>query len=373
MDKYLKYHHPELQKLKVERLQKFYLAIEGTSDQITITDRDGIIIYANKATKFLSGYSAKEIIGKKPDLWAKNIIFNCKSYNCFYGDMFKTVREKNCCFFGEVKNQHKTGKIYFTNVRITSIRDYQNGKQFFVITERDITPMKQLNQTKLEFISMTSHELRTPLASISLASELLIRGADKNGINQKFLLEEIYINTQKMAHLISTLMDLARIEMGTLTINPEAIDIVASLNKILNEMEVQIKNKNISVKNVFDQNVPAIMFDKKIFLVIFDNLISNAIKYTPNEGNITLKVKKFQDKIEIHTIDTGIGIDKKDQAHIFYKQFRAENALKSKNEGNGLGLYIVKSLIEKTNAKISVQSEINKGSTFKVIFPTSLN
>lgn len=365
MDQYgLKYNIREM-----EKLQKFYLAIEGTSDQITITDMDGKVIYANKTAEILTGYKVKEIVGKSPDLWAKNIIFNCKSYNCFFGDMFKIVREKNCCFYGEVKNQNKSGKHYFTDVRISCIYEQQSGKHFFVITERDITAVKHLDLAKLEFISMTSHELRTPLASISLASELLIRGNDKSGLNQKFLLEEIYINTQKMAHLISTLMDLARIEMGMLTINPEPIDIPSSLNKILHEMEVQLKNKNISLEKTVAPELPILSFDKKIFTVIFDNLISNAIKYTAEGGKISLKIKKYENRIEVHVKDTGIGINTSDITHIFEKQFRGENALATNNEGNGLGLYIVKSLLEKTNARIRIQSEVGKGSTFKVIFP----
>ncbi len=351
------------------KLQKFYHVIDAVSDQITITDTKGRIIFANKSLQNITGYSLKEIIGKTPNLWA--LTFNKEAdNNTSFTEILENISKSNSCFFGEAENIKKDGKKYSTEVKITPV-SLNNNIDYFIITERDISAINELDFAKNEFISLSSHELRTPLASISLASELLLLNARDLSDNEKFCLEEIYINSQKMSHLISTFMDLTRIELGTLSVNPEPIDIIQLLSKLILEVELQLQNKNLRIKRTIDSQIPIIEYDKKIFTVVFNNLLSNAIKYTPKNGNIFLSVKKLDNgNIEIKIKDTGIGIDKKDLKNIFKKQFRTENAIKSNMEGSGLGLYIVKSLIDKTKAKISVTSQINKGSIFRVVFPT---
>ena len=239
------------------------------------------------------------------------------------------------------------------------------------LNKAEPTPTQELEQAKLEFLSLSSHELRTPLASISLSAELLLRGVREINEDQRFFLEEIYINAQKMSQLISNFMDLARIEMGALSVNPEPIDAAEAIEHILDEMEVQIANKGVSLCRDFDRHASAMVCDKKIFTVVMDNLLSNALKYTKPGGTVMVCVKPSKAGTVVCVKDSGIGIPEEDISCIFDKRFRAKNAVASRQEGNGLGLYVVKSLLDRTDASISVTSAVGAGSEFKVVFPVA--
>jgi two-component system phosphate regulon sensor histidine kinase PhoR len=234
---------------------------------------------------------------------------------------------------------------------------------------RDITRAELIDRAKTEFVSLASHQLRTPLASISLASELLLRGVggEVEGRQKKYL-EEIYGSTQRMTDLINALLNISRIELGTFVLKTEPLDLVKIIESILNELALQINGKKLDLKTNFEK-VPIIEFDHNVFRIIVENLITNAIRYSQAGSPIMVSLEHDGSFIRLIVSDKGCGIPEAARDKIFDKLFRAENAKEMNRDGTGLGLYIVKSVAEKAGAKIRFESRDGEGTTFYVSIP----
>ena len=247
---------------------------------------------------------------------------------------------------------------------------------------RDITREKEIDKAKDEFVSLASHQLRSPLTSISWYSEMLING-DLGSISQKLkkYLQEIYRGSQRMIQLVDSLLDVSRLELGTFTSEPKSINPVEILQLANDEQKRQIADKKLNLNLKIADNIGVINFDPKLLKIIFQNLISNAVKYTSKAKDITIDMSVSSPKQNYygHSLskktlcfsiaDTGYGIPLSQQRNIFTKLFRADNAKVLDTEGTGLGLYIVKSIIEHSKGKIWFTSIENQGTTFYVMLP----
>ena len=350
-----------------EDLEKFKLAVDNASDHIIITDKDGIVLYANQAMEKITGISIKEAIGKKAgSLWGG--LMDRK----FYEKFWRVILKEKKIFLGEVKNKRKNGKIYYTKVSVSPILDHNKKVTFFVGTERDITQEKEIDIAKTEFVSLASHQLRTPLSTVSWYAEMLLSGdAGKLNNDQLSYLKEIYQGNKRMVELVNSLLNVSRIELGTFIVEPQTIDLTKLIEQSFNEFTVVIKKKKLSVSKHFQNNLPPAKVDPKLIKIIFDNLISNAVKYTMANGKISLDVKTDSKNFIINLRDSGIGIPKEQQQNIFTKLFRADNVRVIDTEGTGLGLYMVQSILNATDCSISVESEENKGTSVIVLIPLS--
>ncbi len=361
----------EIEKRKAEEsaynLKKFELAVEGASDQIVITDTEGIALYINKATERITGFSQKDIMGRKvgtAELWGGNMKKE------FYEKMWDTIKRKKKVFVGEINNTRKNGKKYVASVSVSPILDKDNDVLFFVGIERDITKEKEIDKAKTEFVSLASHQLRTPLSAISWFTEMLIAGdAGKLNKEQKKYLQEIYNGNRNMVELVNALLNVSRIELGTFTVEPEKASVVDLVKDVIKLQKHQMDAKKIAIKEEYQSNLPDINIDKKLTTMIFQNLISNAIKYTPEKGKITVTAKKDSSNLVVSVADTGMGIPEDQKDKIFTKLFRADNVRKTSTEGTGLGLYIVKSILKSTGGEVSFTSKEGKGTTFVVKIP----
>lgn len=236
---------------------------------------------------------------------------------------------------------------------------------------RDITKEKEVDKAKSEFVSLASHQLRTPLTAVSWYTELIL-GGDAGPISpkQKKYLGEIYQGNKRMIDLVNTLLDVSRIELGTLQFEAKTTDIAEITRAVLEDQKLDIANKNLNIISKFDKNVPTLFIDPNQLKMVVQNLITNSITYTSSGGKIELKISFDQTKrILIKVSDNGYGIPKDQQKKIFTKFFRADNAREKDSEGTGLGLYIVKSIVENFGGKIWFDSEENKGTTFYVELP----
>jgi len=171
--------------------------------------------------------------------------------------------------------------------------------------------------------------------------------------------------------LVNALLNVSRIDLGTFAIVPEPCDFVELSKSVLSELIPGIKTKKMEIEEVYDKNLPKINADPKLARIIFQNLLSNAVKYTPEKGKISVSIKKEDKDILITVKDTGYGIPKKDQPRTFEKLFRADNVRQKDPDGTGLGLYILKSILEQSGGKIWFESEENKGTAFYVTIPLS--
>jgi two-component system sensor histidine kinase VicK len=173
-----------------------------------------------------------------------------------------------------------------------------------------------------------------------------------------------------MIELVNTLLDVSRIELGTFKIEPEPTDIIALAESVLAEQKQKIETKKLVLVKKFDKKVTLFQTDPKLLRMVFQNILNNAIEYTEAEGKIEFSLS-FDDKkaLSVKISDTGYGIPKNQQNQIFTKLFRADNIRDKGTNGTGLGLYIVKSVVENSGGKIWFSSEENKGTTFYVILP----
>jgi len=346
-------------------LEKFKLAVDDASDHIVITDREGIVLYANKAVERITGYAVKDAFGKKAA-----VLWKVPMPKEFYIKMWDTIKNKKQTFVGEVQNKRKNGEIYEAGISISPVLNEQGEVVFFVGVERDITKEKNIDRAKTEFVSLASHQLRTPLSTINWYAEMLLAGdAGKVNDEQKKFLEEIYHGNQRMVELVNALLNVSRIELGTFAIDPKPTKLAEIAKSVINEVRPQFNAKNLKVEENYDSNVPEMMLDDKLMRIIFQNFITNAIKYTPADGQIGLSVTKRPADVLIQVVDTGYGIPKNAQSKIFTKLFRADNVREKDTDGTGLGLYIVKAIVDQVGGKVWFESEENKGTTFFATIP----
>jgi len=348
-------------------LEKFRLAVAEASDHIVITDKEGIVIFANKGVKNITGFSNSEVVGKKvgtDKLWGG--LMDKK----FYEKMWHTIKVDKKPFAGEINNKRKNGELYTAFASITPILDKNGEVEFFVALERDITKEKQIDKAKTEFVSLASHQLRTPLSAINWYAEMLLAGdAGKLNAEQDKYIKEIYSGNQRMVALVNALLNVSRIELGTFAVEPQPTDFSVVAKSVIGELQPQIKKKKLNFNFNYDKSLPLIEADPKLVRILIQNLLTNAIKYTPNSGKISVSLIKKDGSVEISVADTGYGIPEAAKKKIFEKLYRADNIREKETEGTGLGLYIVKNIVDQAKGKIWFESEENKGSNFHIILP----
>jgi signal transduction histidine kinase len=199
---------------------------------------------------------------------------------------------------------------------------------------------------------------------------MLIEGdAGKVNSEQKEYLDEIYKGNQRMVDLVNALLDVSRIELGTFAVEPQEVDLKELLNIVIKELKNKIKEKKIKLSSKVDNKIKKYFGDPKLLNIIFQNLLSNSVKYTPEGGKVDVSIKKGVEEIVITVQDSGMGIPKEQQDKIFSKLFRADNVRETDTEGTGLGLYIIKSIVDQSGGSISFVSAQDKGTTFTVRLP----
>lgn len=239
-----------------------------------------------------------------------------------------------------------------------------------IIIFRDITLEYEVDRMKSDFISLASHQLRTPLSSINMYAQMLYAGyMGELTEKQRAAIRTITDSAERMSQLINTLLNITRIENGTIIVGHKRIDMNALSEEIVDEMRVDAEAKLIKLTFHASQRPPMAQTDRIIMKEILSNLISNAIKYTPISGAVRVSLKILKHKIILSVADTGIGIPSFSKDSIFSKFFRAPNVMRGETTGTGLGLYLVKGMAEQLGAEVWFDSELGEGSTFYLSIP----
>ena len=346
-----------------EELKKFKLAVDNASDNIVITDPEGLVIYANRAVEETTGYKPEEAVGKKSGL-----LWKTPMPPEYYRNLWDIIKTQKKTFVGEIQNKRKNGEIYTAAVSISPVLDAQGRIIYFVGIERDVTKEREADRAKSEFISIASHQLRTPLTGIQWVVERFMK-KEKLTPKGKEYLDDIHMSAKRLTELVDLLLNLSRIEGGKIGITPEPTEVAGIVKSYLQEAAGLCDKKELKV--VFE-DCPAeltVKTDKNALRNIVQNIIGNAIEYTPQRGKITVAIQKKDDGFIIKVNDTGIGIPKAEQAHVFQKFVRASNAKLLKANGTGIGLYIAERAANLLGGKIWFESEENRGSTFYVELP----
>lgn len=348
--------------------------LANIGEGIIATNTNGIILFVNKSTHEMLGWSSKEMVGKK------------------LGDVVSIEDEDGKKLSAEehlIQQAITTGKKLITTINTPyywlrldgsrfpaaiTVTPLRSGREIIgaIIIFRDFTKEKQIDKAKNEFVSLTSHQLRTPLSIINWYSEMLGAGdAGKITKKQQEYIFEIHHANERMIELVSALLNVSRLDLGTFIFEPQDLDITTISKKALAELKNKIEEKKLKLKEMYPSTPIIMRIDPKIAMIIFQNLLTNAVKYTPNSGTIEVEISQLvkTSDILVRIADTGYGIPVTEQPKIFSKLFRADNVRKLDTEGTGLGLYLVRAVLNKIGGKVWFESEENKGSTFYVTIP----
>jgi PAS domain S-box-containing protein len=235
----------------------------------------------------------------------------------------------------------------------------------------DITREKMVERMKTEFVSLAAHQLRTPLSAIKWTLRMLLDG-DLGQITkeQKEFIEKTYNSNERMISLINDLLDVTRIEEGRYLYKPILTDFEPIVQFVINSYKEEAERKNIQI--LFEkpeEKLPKLMIDVEKIRLAIQNLLDNAIKYTPAGGRVTISLERVKKEIRFSIQDSGVGIPKDQQERVFTKFFRGANVIRLATEGSGLGLFITKNIIEAHGGKIWFESGEGKGTTFYFTLP----
>lgn len=228
-----------------------------------------------------------------------------------------------------------------------------------------LNELRDISKRKSDFISSVSHELRTPLTSIKGYAAILLTGklgAVPDEIKNR--LEKINRHSDELVHMVNDLLDISRIESGKVDMKIEELDLKTIVEKISDLFSEQLKIKNISFGSEIAENCQKILADRSQIERVFINLVGNALKFTPQNGKISIGANRIDKTIQIEVKDTGFGIPEDAQESIFEEFFRVDNAINQEVKGTGLGLALVKNIVEAHHGKIWVKSKVGQGSTF---------
>ncbi len=360
---------PKLAPLSDKRITEQQAELEALftsiGDGAITTDEFGKITRINPKGLSILGYSEKEMIGKwfprkiqavTADNKVINLIDRPITRAFLNGD---TVSQKS--FY-----RRKNGDVIPVFITVSPI--LYDGKPLGAIEVfRDITREEEIDRMKSEFISLASHQLRTPLSSIKTYSHMLVDGY-MGSITpaQKKSLRTIIGASNRMNELISTLLNITRMESGTIRVTPKYVRVDALAQEAMQEVSLLAADRSISISVRIGKGSMGVRTDPLLFKEILINLATNAIKYTPEGGSVMLKVNRRGDSVVASVTDTGWGIPVAAQKEIFSKFFRAQNIVKRETTGTGLGLYLVKGLVDALEGKIWFKSEEGKGTSFSV-------
>lgn len=238
-----------------------------------------------------------------------------------------------------------------------------------VIVFRDVTSERKLDKLRKDFVANISHELRTPISMLQGYSEAILDGIAATPEEQRELVGIIFDESVRMNKLVNELLDFARMEAGHMQINPVACNMEQFLNKIMKKFNGIAKEANITLAVNNALGSQTVYFDSDRMEQVFTNLIDNAVRLTPEHGQITITVYKKQDDLHIEIADTGCGISSEDLPFLFERFYKADKARTRGRSGTGLGLSIVKHIVEAHKGRIFVDSTVGEGTTFFIQIP----
>jgi len=355
-----------------EAVQKFRVIVESAPDAIVIVNETGVITVVNFQTEKIFGYRRDEMLGQPVELLVPSrfqAVFS--SYmNHFFANL--TVRQMGA--ERELYARCKDGREFPVEINLSSIKT-ADTRQLVVAVIRDATVQKQivrrlldLNELRNEFVFTVAHDLRSPMISICGFAHELINDWDATDDAKKIeYLQIIARNTEHLVGFVEDVLQVARIEAGEYTYDIHPFDIRSLVQRALDE------TASASVGRQFEfsapRDFPAVLGDEDRQWQVLTNLLSNAVKYSPAPEPIVVGLSCIDDSVQVKVTDYGIGIATEDLPKLFIKFGRVSNPGVLKAPGNGLGLYICKTLVESQGGRIWCESSPGRGSTFTFTIP----
>lgn len=352
--------------------RRFEAILAGLGEGVYVVDDDDRIRLFNDAAQILTGYSALEVTGEREDEALHLEDANGTSITKDgFPETYWRWKTGRISSLSNLTLGRKNGARFPAFLSVAPIRTEDGKVVGGVVAFRDVTREREIDRMKSEFVSVASHQLRTPLSAIKWFLEMVIGGdAGKVSGQQRDFLERAYDSNERMIHLVNDLLNVSRIESGKLRFEPRPTDLLKITQEVASELAPLAAARNVHMEIVSTRApLPPAMVDPEKIREVIVNLVSNAVKYTMARGRVTLSLEPQGRMMRISVRDTGIGIPASEQGKVFEKFFRAGNVRRVQTEGSGLGLYIVKALVESSGGKISFTSEESKGTTFVFTVP----
>ncbi|MFN8380493.1 MAG: GAF domain-containing protein [Anaerolineales bacterium] len=345
--------------------------LEAVADGVLVTGPDNRITFVNSSTEGILGISDARLLGNS--LHKIGGLFGKAA--TAWAD---TIRR-----WSEDPSSYQTGDSYAEQVELENERIalvhlapviLQNDFLGTVSIIRDITHEVEVDRLKSEFVATVSHELRTPMTAIKGYVDILTMGAaGALNENQMHFLEVVRNNIERLNTLVSDLLDISRIEAGRITLNPQAVDLHSIAEDVVAEVlqRSQAEEKPMALSLEVPKDLPHVTGDGDRVRQILGNLVNNAFNYTPQNGTIRVNIHQENGEVQVDVQDNGVGIAPEDQERVFDRFFRGENPLVLATPGTGLGLPIVRQLVEMHNGRIWMTSTgvPGDGSTFSFTLP----
>ncbi|SCA58255.1 putative Histidine kinase [Candidatus Terasakiella magnetica] len=380
-----------------ETMRRLSYALEQSPAEVIITNTDGVIEYVNAKFTENTGFSREQAIGHKTSM-----VRSGHMPHQYYENLWETLKQGKD-WSGEVLNKRKDGSLFWQLLSIAPMYEPDGSVQRYLAIKENIDERKkaeeelsrhrdhlqelvdersrelikardeaeQANRAKSEFLSSMSHELRTPLNGILGFAQLMeMSRKDKLSETQREYTQHIFKAGQHLLGLINEILDLAKIEAGKMQLNIMEVDLVAAVSDSIDLVQNMADDRSVTLHNQIDEDVISVYGDPVRLKQVVVNILSNAIKYNRDEGDVFLCVEQEEDALVLSISDSGYGIAK-DKMKDLFTPFNRLGVEGQNIEGSGIGLTITRKLVTMMGGDIQVESEEGKGSTFSLYLPTT--
>lgn len=358
----------QINALLLEEKNKISSIISNFTDPIIFIDFKGSISLFNDATKKILGFNDK-VVGLKildKDNYSLNNFKGAISSNF---EIKKTFDEEGNKIEEEIEIDYLSQKRVY-KIKTAIVSDESKAVYGYLKIFYDLTREKAIDKMKSEFISIAAHQLRTPLSAIKWVIKMILDGdAGKLNEEQTELLSKGYSSNERIIGLVNDLLNVSRIEEGRFGYIFKKDDFEEIIKIVLENVENIVKVNNLKLTVNKPDKFPKIYMDKERVGIVLQNLVDNAIKYTPAFGKIDINFSLEKRFLKGSVKDNGVGIPEQEKAKLFTKFFRASNVMRMQTEGSGLGLFIVKNIIEKHGGQVEVNSQEGKGTEISFTLP----
>jgi len=340
------------------------MVADNLSDAVFIVDLNSNIIWLNRKACDFFHLEAEQALNKKITSETK-----IAKMEALLEEVFTKGEALKCSYEEASVKVKRHDQRYFFKIAINPVfTDKKLSGALVQLT--DVTRFHELEKIKTDFVSIVSHEFRTPLTTIIVGVEMLREGMLGDLTPRgKEVLEAIGADCERLNRLIENLMELSRIESGTIYVEAEPTDVVDLVNEAVKPLKIQAEKQGVKIIEDVEPGLPPVAADYNKSVWVLANLIGNAIRYTESGGTITVSAKQSSKQIIFGVTDTGCGIPKEHQDKIFRKYIQVSDPGKKGSGGVGLGLAIAKDIVMAHGGEIWVDSEEGKGTTFTFNYP----